>query len=253
MNIAGCTLRAWKTAGAGSCALRRRRRGSPWESGVRGSYRMRGARGYRGAVSPFARVVAPPPRPQSPRWPSSSSRCRPIRVEGAAPAPKARKGALLDARSSVCGPTPRPSATPRRGTTLRETCPGEQRFARRDSVEARVGEAFAARPRNQVDRMNPGSRLHPDQAVVQLNLGVALFWSGLAGAQRRMARRRSADEPDSRLRRHRRQPPPPRVRRRASRSSSRPRRCRARATSSSPPPSSACSERGAQQSVPRSS
>ena len=91
MNIAGCTLRAWKTAG-GSCVR------MMWqlagESGVRGRPGA-GARGYRGAVSPFARVVAV----------TAAAAVAAVAVvvgvvalqtdpvEGAAPAPKARKGA----------------------------------------------------------------------------------------------------------------------------------------------------------------
>ena len=69
-------------------------------------------------------------------------------------------------------------------------------FARWDSVEARVGEAFARWPAGTVDRLNRLAGLHADRAVVQLNLGVALFWSGLAGAQEAW-RQAIADEPDS--------------------------------------------------------
>ena len=69
-------------------------------------------------------------------------------------------------------------------------------FARFDSVEARVGEAFARWPGETVDRLNRLAGLHPDRAVVQLNLGVALFWSGSAGAEDAW-RAAAADEPDS--------------------------------------------------------
>lgn len=69
-------------------------------------------------------------------------------------------------------------------------------FARYDSVEARVGEAFARWPAETVDRLNQLAGLHPDRAVVQLNLGVALFWSGLGGAEEAW-RRAADDEPDS--------------------------------------------------------
>ena len=69
-------------------------------------------------------------------------------------------------------------------------------FARWDSVEARVGEAFARWPAETVDRMSRLAGLHPDRAVVELNLGVALFWSGLAGAQEAW-RQAIADEPDT--------------------------------------------------------
>jgi tetratricopeptide (TPR) repeat protein len=69
-------------------------------------------------------------------------------------------------------------------------------FARWGSVEARVGEAFARWPTQTVDLLNRLAGLHADRAVVQLNLGVALFWSGLAGAQEAW-RQAVADEPDS--------------------------------------------------------
>jgi len=69
-------------------------------------------------------------------------------------------------------------------------------FARWPSVEARVGEAFARWPDETVDRLNRLAGLHPDRAVVQLNLGVALYWSGLAGAEDAW-RQAAADEPDT--------------------------------------------------------
>lgn len=71
-----------------------------------------------------------------------------------------------------------------------------RQFARWDSVEARVGEAFARWPSETVDLLNRLAGLHADQAVVQLNLGVALFWSGLSGAQEAW-RQAIADAPDS--------------------------------------------------------
>jgi len=69
-------------------------------------------------------------------------------------------------------------------------------FARWPSIEARVGEAFARWPDETVDRLNRLAGLHPDRAVVQLNLGVALYWSGLAGAEEAW-RQAAADEPDT--------------------------------------------------------
>ncbi len=69
-------------------------------------------------------------------------------------------------------------------------------FARFDSLEARVGAAFARWPGETVDRLNQLAGLHPNRAVVQLNLGVALFWSGLGGAEDAW-RAAAADEPDS--------------------------------------------------------
>jgi tetratricopeptide (TPR) repeat protein len=71
-----------------------------------------------------------------------------------------------------------------------------RQFARWGSVESRVGEAFARWPAETVDRLNRLAGLHPDKAVVQLNLGVALYWSGLAGA-REAWRQAAADDPDS--------------------------------------------------------
>ena len=71
-----------------------------------------------------------------------------------------------------------------------------RQFARWGSVEARVGEAFARWPTQTVDLLNRLAGLHADRAVVQLNLGVALFWSGLSGAQEAW-RQAVADEPDS--------------------------------------------------------
>lgn len=69
-------------------------------------------------------------------------------------------------------------------------------FARFDSLEARVGQAFASWPDSTVDRLNRLAGLHPQNAVVQLNLGVALFWSGLAGAEEAWRAAASA-EPDT--------------------------------------------------------
>ena len=71
-----------------------------------------------------------------------------------------------------------------------------QQFARFDSLEARVGQAFAAWPDGTVDRLNRLAGLHSQKAVVQLNLGVALFWSGLAGAEDAW-RAAAASEPDT--------------------------------------------------------
>ena len=69
-------------------------------------------------------------------------------------------------------------------------------FARFDSLEARVGQAFATWPESTVDRLNRLAGLHPQKAVVQLNLGVALYWSGLAGAEEAW-RAAAASEPDT--------------------------------------------------------
>jgi tetratricopeptide (TPR) repeat protein len=113
------------------------------------------------------------------------------------------------------GPTPRPGAPPltlelgvradpeavalRRAARLyadgRRVAAGRQ-FARFDSLEARVGQAFSTWPLGTVDRLNRLAGLHSQKAVVQLNLGVALFWAGLAGAEDAW-RAAAASEPDT--------------------------------------------------------
>ena len=69
-------------------------------------------------------------------------------------------------------------------------------FRRFDSLEARVGQAFSTWPEETVDRMNQLAGLYPQRAVVQLNLGIALFWAGVAGAEEAW-RAAAASEPDS--------------------------------------------------------
>ena len=113
------------------------------------------------------------------------------------------------------GPTPRPGAPPltlelgvradreavalRRAARLyadgRRAAAGRE-FARFDSLEARVGQAYSTWPDGTVDRLNRLAGLHSQKAVVQLNLGVALFWAGLAGAEDAW-RAAAASEPDT--------------------------------------------------------
>jgi tetratricopeptide (TPR) repeat protein len=52
-----------------------------------------------------------------------------------------------------------------------------------DSLEARVGRAFTTWPRDTVDLMNRLAGLHPSSPLVQLELGIALYWARLAGAE----------------------------------------------------------------------
>ena len=160
----------------------------------------RGARGYRGAVSPFARVVAV----------TAAAAVAAVAVvvgvvalqtdpvEGAAPAPKARKGA--PPLTFELGVRTDPQAVAlRRAEQLYaagKRAQAGRAFARIDSLEGRVGQAFASWPDGTVDRMNRLAGLHAQDAVVQLNLGVALFWSGLSGA-RDAWRAAAASEPDS--------------------------------------------------------
>ena len=117
---------------------------------------------------------------------------------GVAPAPKARKGAppltlelgvRTDREAVALRQAARLYASGKRAAAGRS-------FARLDSVEARVGQAFAAWPDGTVDRMNRLAGLHAQDAVVQLNLGVALFWAGLPGSEDAW-RAAAASEPDS--------------------------------------------------------
>ena len=72
----------------------------------------------------------------------------------------------------------------------------EKLFARHDSLEARVGESFSRWPDGTVARLTQLSGLHPKSAAVQLNLGIAQFWSGEDGAK--AAWQSAADlEPDT--------------------------------------------------------
>lgn len=67
---------------------------------------------------------------------------------------------------------------------------------RHSSLEARVGQAFARWPDATVARLTQLAGLHPKSALVQLNLGIALFWAGEAGS--RAAWRSAAElEPDT--------------------------------------------------------
>jgi predicted Zn-dependent protease len=119
-------------------------------------------------------------------------------VAGSAARPKAQKGAPpltleLGVRSD-------PEAVALR-RAAREYAAGNRAlagrsFARLGSLEARVGEAFASWPEGTIDRLNQLAGLHPQKAVVQLNLGDALFWAGLQGAEDAW-RATAASEPDT--------------------------------------------------------
>jgi tetratricopeptide (TPR) repeat protein len=56
-------------------------------------------------------------------------------------------------------------------------------FSRHDSLEARVGESYAEWPDGTVDRLVQLAGLHPQSALVQLNLGTALYWARRPGAE----------------------------------------------------------------------
>jgi hypothetical protein len=50
-------------------------------------------------------------------------------------------------------------------------------FAKHDSLEAKVGAAFAVWPEGTLDRLEQLAKLYPGVAVVQLHLGLARLWS----------------------------------------------------------------------------
>ena len=60
---------------------------------------------------------------------------------------------------------------------------GEARriFDRYDSLEAKLGAAFAAWPESE-DRIEQLGALYPRSALVQLHVGLARFWAGTVGA-----------------------------------------------------------------------
>lgn len=69
-------------------------------------------------------------------------------------------------------------------------------FERHDSVEARVGSAFASWPNGTLDRLEQLAGLHPGRAVVQLHLGIARYWSG-TGREREAWQAAVDAEPDT--------------------------------------------------------
>ncbi len=119
-------------------------------------------------------------------------------VERAAPAPKQRKGAPPLTFELGVRNDPEAAALRRaeRLYAAGKRAEAGSAFARIEGVEARVGQAFALWPDGTVDRLNRLAGLHAQDPVVQLNLGVALFWSGLTGAQEAW-RAAAASDPDS--------------------------------------------------------
>ena len=55
-------------------------------------------------------------------------------------------------------------------------------FARYDSIEARVGQEVAAWPNGTIAGLSRLAALYPKSALVQLKLGLAVFWAGKPGA-----------------------------------------------------------------------
>ncbi len=56
-------------------------------------------------------------------------------------------------------------------------------YERHSSLESRVGRAMTLWPDDTVDLLNRLAGLHPQSAVVQLNLGLALLWANAGGAE----------------------------------------------------------------------
>ena len=58
-----------------------------------------------------------------------------------------------------------------------ETAAAAALFAKHDSLEAKVGAAFAAWPEGTLDRLEQLAKLYPELAVVQLHLGLVRLWA----------------------------------------------------------------------------
>jgi tetratricopeptide (TPR) repeat protein len=72
-------------------------------------------------------------------------------------------------------------------------------FARSPTLEGRVGVAFASWPDGTLDRMEQLAGLHPDRAVVLVNLGIVRYWAGKGDAKAAL-RQGALAEPDTRYR-----------------------------------------------------
>jgi tetratricopeptide (TPR) repeat protein len=68
-------------------------------------------------------------------------------------------------------------------------------FGRYDSLEAKLGAAFAAWPESE-DRIEQLGALYPRSALVQLHVGLARFWAGVGGAETAWREARDV-EPDT--------------------------------------------------------
>lgn len=68
-------------------------------------------------------------------------------------------------------------------------------FARHDSLEAKLGTAFARWP-GTLDRVEQLGALYPRSALVQLHVGLARFWAGVGGAEAAWREARDV-EPDT--------------------------------------------------------
>jgi len=68
-------------------------------------------------------------------------------------------------------------------------------FRRHDSLEAKLGAAFASWPESE-DRIEQLGALYPRSALVQLHVGIARFWAGVGGAETAWREARDV-EPDT--------------------------------------------------------
>ena len=74
-------------------------------------------------------------------------------------------------------PRPRSSAALPRSTSEGKRQQAAAVFARYDSLEAKLGSAFAAWPASE-DRIEQLGALYPRSSLVQLHVGLARFWAG---------------------------------------------------------------------------
>ena len=82
---------------------------------------------------------------------------------------------------SATMPRPRSCAARPRSTSRGTGSRRRRVFARYDSLEAKLGSAFAAWPASE-DRIEQLGALYPRSSLVQLHVGLARFWAGTSGA-----------------------------------------------------------------------
>ena len=106
-----------------------------------------------------------------------SSRDRGSEASATAPGPRPGRPPLSFALGFRTDPEARDLA---RGVALYQagqTGAAGDLFARDDSLEAKVGAAFASWPAGTLDRLEQMAKLYPESALVQLHLGLARLWA----------------------------------------------------------------------------
>ena len=148
-----------------------------------------------------------------------SPRARVLVIAGvaAAAAASAAVGVALVQREDTPGAAPRPSGAPplalelgvradheahelRRATRLYAAgrrAEAARIFGRFGSVQARLGAALARWPHGTIDALHALERAHPRRAVVQLQLGITLLWSGRRAAAIDAWREAARVQPDT--------------------------------------------------------